>query len=257
MGTIPIQQLEGGETITPRVPITDERVRHWKYATECAALRGTLIQGVAHLTIGGISKNAGAAWVRARIPGRDPVAFLKIAGEEYAAAFDNVAGTRRQPELVFNLVETTLRGTIDGQRIEARAGSGGRAGSTTPGAASYALANNPLATHIGGAQSAGTHNYGPIPQGRYTLWPHETNLHKIRLQPSAGTPTNGRDALEIHKPGPIGSHGCIVPSDGHVVDAIARLVRKRTENEEMPVLLQVIAVGFDPDRKFRTALNTA
>ena len=255
MASIPIQHLEGGETITPRAHITisDDTIRQWKYAKDCAQLGGGKLIHGARLTIAGFSKRDGATWVRARIEARHPDAFLKIAGEQYGVAFDNLAGLPRQPELVFNLVETTLRGAIDGHRIDARAGSGGRAGSTTPGAANYYLANNPLATHIGGAQAAGTHKYGPIPQGRYTLWPHETSPHKIRLQPTAGTVMHGRDALEIHKAGPIGSHGCIVPSDGHVVDALARLVKKRTENEEMPVLLQVIAVGFDPDRQFRTA----
>lgn len=88
-GTLPIIQLMGGETICPRVPITDARVRNWKYAAECSQIYGTLAPG-ARLTIVEVCKQAGAMWVRAQIPGRDPAGYLKIAGDEYAAAFHRV-----------------------------------------------------------------------------------------------------------------------------------------------------------------------
>ena len=55
---------------------------------------------------------------------------------------------RSEPELTHNIASARLTGLIDGVSISAYAGSGGRAGSKTPNALNWWLANNPLATHV-------------------------------------------------------------------------------------------------------------
>ncbi|CAN5298694.1 hypothetical protein BH11PSE10_BH11PSE10_05580 [soil metagenome] len=81
-----IINLQAGGNITPLRHINPTMVTHWKYAKECASIGGGLLPG-AELRIAEVSKIPGAMWVRVEIPGRDPVAFLKIAGEEYALNF--------------------------------------------------------------------------------------------------------------------------------------------------------------------------
>lgn len=88
-GTIPILHLRGGEEITPRVPLTDARTRQWRYASECDRIHGTLITG-ARLRVVEFSTLPGNMWVKVQIPGRTPPGYLKIAGEEYAAAFQAI-----------------------------------------------------------------------------------------------------------------------------------------------------------------------
>lgn len=88
-GTIPIIHLRGGEEITPRLPITDARTRHWKYAAECDPINGTLATGT-RLVVVDYSKLPGHMWVKVQIPGRTPPGFLKIAGPEYASAFQGL-----------------------------------------------------------------------------------------------------------------------------------------------------------------------
>jgi len=41
----------------------------------------------AELKVVDVSKVSGSLWVKAELPGRDPVAYLKIDGEEYALNF--------------------------------------------------------------------------------------------------------------------------------------------------------------------------
>lgn len=88
--TIPIVKLNGGEEITPRVRIDHVVSSHWKHRSECDPLHGTLIPG-ARLKVVEVSKRPGAMWVRVQIPGRTPAAFLKLAGDEYASAFQSMA----------------------------------------------------------------------------------------------------------------------------------------------------------------------
>jgi hypothetical protein len=59
---------------------------HWRFAAECAAIGGGLMPGP-ELRVVKVSKAPGNLWVWAELPGRDPPAFLKIAGEEYAPNF--------------------------------------------------------------------------------------------------------------------------------------------------------------------------
>jgi len=89
MGTVPIINLKRGDVIVPRVDIDDARISHWQFAAECNRLHGgRLARGVARMKIVDFSKQPGAMWVKVQIPGRHPPAYLKIAGGEYAAAFE-------------------------------------------------------------------------------------------------------------------------------------------------------------------------
>lgn len=252
--TIPIIRLLGGEVITPRVSIDDARVRHWKYRSECAPLFGTLIPG-AQLEVVETSKQPGQMWVRVKIPGRSPDAFLKVSGEEYSAAFRLLATAptvSRTPELTYNIVAERLVGSIDGVRIDASAGSGGRAGSKVPGATNWQLQNNPLATHVGGAKSRGTDHFGPIPTGTYTLKVHESRPNWIRLVPDAGNVMFGREGFAIHGRGQVGSHGCIVPTEPNVILQLISILRTRESRHAPAARLAVVAIGSDVDKKFRT-----
>ena len=56
----------------------------------------------------------------------------------------NITGT----DLVYNIVEELLTGSIDGVSITAQAVSGGRAGSKMKGVVNPLLANNPYATGV-------------------------------------------------------------------------------------------------------------
>lgn len=78
-------------------------------------------------------------------------------------------------DLIYNIETGSLKGKIGDNYLSAYAGSGGRAGSKVKGAVNPLLANNSLTTHIGGAEKAESHLFGPIPQGVYKLKLHLNN----------------------------------------------------------------------------------
>lgn len=81
-----IISFRAGQFITPVRLINPTMISHWRYAKDCAAVGGGLLPG-AELKIVELSKIPGAMWLRVEIPGRHPVATLKIAGEEFALNF--------------------------------------------------------------------------------------------------------------------------------------------------------------------------
>lgn len=120
-------------------------------------------------------------------------------------------------DLVYNIVkQMLLTGTIDEITICARAGSGGRAGTKTPGALHELLANNPYTTRV---RKAGKRPGGPLPRARYKLSTHEARPNWIRLTPLLEDRRflHGRAGFAVHGRGPWGSDGCIVPMDFPVV----------------------------------------
>ena len=148
-------------------------------------------------------------------------------------------------DLIYNIETGSLKGKIGKTLFNAYAGSGGRAGSKVKGAVNPLLANNSLATRIGGARNAGTHLFGPIPQGVYILELHETKKNWIRLNPSVGTYTHGRSGFAIHGRGNVGSHGCLVPADFTVVLRLCKLIEENDKAKGEPIKLKVIAEGTD------------
>lgn len=145
-----------------------------------------------------------------------------------------------RPDLVYNIVEGQLSGSIDGEFIFGRAGSGGRANSKTPGALNHWLANNPFAVRV---KKSADHPGGPLPLGRYFVVTHESRSNWLRLIPADGTAMHGRDGMAIHGRGPRGSDGCIVPSDFSVVQQLWRLVKAREDEQGEDVILEVVAIG--------------
>jgi hypothetical protein len=145
-------------------------------------------------------------------------------------------------DLVYNLVEGTLTGTIDGVSICSQAGSGGRAGSKTKGAINPYLANNPYAT---GVKKTASRPGGPIPHARYCPRTHEAHAFWIRLTPFAadGHLLGVRDGFAIHGRGPWGSDGCIVLADFAVVKLLHRLVKQREDTGAPAPTLTVVSVG--------------
>jgi hypothetical protein len=143
-------------------------------------------------------------------------------------------------DLQYNIESRILQGKIGETEIYAIAGSGGRAGSKTRNAVNYSLANNSFATHIGGAKSKGTHFYGPIPRGLYVLKIHESKPNWIRLVPDKLNYMHGRDGFAIHGRGATGSHGCIVPLEQGVIQAIVKALKKIADKD---ITLEVVSIG--------------
>lgn len=159
-------------------------------------------------------------------------------------------------DFVYNIVEDLLTGSLDGVTFSASAGSGGRAGSKLKGVVNPLLANNPYAT---GIKSEGNRAGGPIVMGKYTMKTHESRKFWIRLIPDAGNNMKGRDGFAIHGRGPIGSHGCIVPTDFNVVEALYKLIAAREMKGGPAPTLAVVAIGdFDfVDQKLAKLKSTA
>lgn len=141
--------------------------------------------------------------------------------------------------LKYNIESRLLTGSLENVKIRARAGSGGRAGSKTA-KENILLANNSLATHIGGASSKGTHNFGPIPRGVYSLRIHESRKNWIRLIPKNTNNMFGRSGFAIHGRGTTGSHGCIVPEKIQTIITIVEILKS---NPNKKYTLEVESVG--------------
>jgi hypothetical protein len=123
-------------------------------------------------------------------------------------------------QLIYSIASSRLFGDVTGMltgnttRIDMRAVSGGRAGSTTVKPDPF-LANNPNAAWIkslGKSGAAGHTEGGPIPPGKYRLLrPGSRGTHPtwIPIEPSMHFAL-GRTDLYIHPEGQHGSDGCIV-----------------------------------------------
>lgn len=159
-------------------------------------------------------------------------------------------------DLCYNIVEHLLEGRVDGQNIFARAVSGGRAGSKTPGVENLMLANNPYLTHVKEGKSTPG---GSTVMGKYHLVAHERRANWLRLVPFAETDTFGRSGFAIHGRGPVGSQGCIVPTDFAVVQLLYKLAKARDKLGKRQITLSVVAVGdLDAvDRRLADLAHTA
>ncbi len=144
-------------------------------------------------------------------------------------------------DLKYNIESRQLYGKLGNLTISTTAGSGGRAGSKAV-AENIFLANNSLATHVGGKSSKGTHLYGPIPRGIYTLKIHESRDNWIRLIPSKSNIMFGRDGFAIHGRGKTGSHGCIVPTNFLVIPKMIKVLK---DNPQKQYTLEVVSIGPD------------
>jgi hypothetical protein len=150
-------------------------------------------------------------------------------------------------DLTFNVLEQSLKGSIDGTTINASAVSGGRAGSKTAGAVNPLLANNPYLTRVKLSKDSPG---GTLPMGRYILKAHEKKENWIRLLPDAGQSLGGRDGFAIHGRGKRGSDGCIVPFDFHNVILLYKLCKARETQKAAAPTLEVVAIG-DADEPLR------
>jgi hypothetical protein len=154
------------------------------------------------------------------------------------------------PELRYNIASGELTGWVAGRRIQAQAGSGGRAGSKTAGSLNWWLANNPFAVSV----KKTAHNPGgPLPLGRYRLVLHESRPNWIRLLPLPGHSMHRRDGFAIHGRGARGSDGCIVPTDFAVALELCTALRDLARAQREAPVLEVFAEGQDLDRQIRTA----
>lgn len=140
--------------------------------------------------------------------------------------------------LVYDILNCTLSGEIDGSHITAHAVSGGRAGSKTPGAVEPALSNNPFMTHV---KKSAAGPGGPLPINTYYLRTHESRKNWIRLEPMEAKRMGARAGMAIHGRGKRGSDGCIVPTDFNVVLYLYSLIRRREEERRPPPTLEVVS----------------
>ena len=173
-------------------------------------------------------------------------------------------------DLYYNIATCRLKGSLDGKNVDNYAVSGGRAGTKTLGAQNLWLSNNVFATNVKLQESKKNEGSsgGPLPQGIYTLLPHEehenwirlipfkTTLPEIRINGKALKGNNwmqGRSGFAIHGRGPRGSDGCIVIPEFEVVIKIYKQVDARSKNGAKPFVLKVYAEGQDLDKMFYTA----
>jgi hypothetical protein len=153
-------------------------------------------------------------------------------------------------DATYNIAESHF--SSKSMHVDCLAFSGGRAGAHNRNKVDPRLANNALATHV----HSGVHHFGPLPQGRYSMAPHESHPLKVRLNPLPGTNTFGRGSFEIHGHGDTGSHGCIVPANPSDLHKICAAV-KSAHAVGKSLVLEVVAIGANIDRKFNQALYTA
>lgn len=163
----------------------------------------------------------------------------------------------KQTDLTYNIIEALLTGEVDGMRVNARASSGGRGGSKLEGVHQYFLANNPFSTGVKLKESKAGRVGGTLPMGRSSLRLHESRKNWIRLIPAAGNVMHGRSGFAIHGRGKRGSDGCIVPSDFHVVLTLCKLAEARKKSGGSEIVLNVVAIGADVDKKLREWTHTA
>ena len=158
-------------------------------------------------------------------------------------------------DLTFNLADGLLTGKLDGYTVNARAASGGRGNSKSPGAGRYFLVNNFFSSQVKLEKSDPISVGGTLPLGLYRLKTHERRANWIRLNPEPGTNMGIRDGMAIHGRGPRGSDGCIVPADFHVVTKLYELTKQRERDGKPGPVLRVEAVGADVDKKLRQSAS--
>lgn len=146
----------------------------------------------------------------------------------------------RRARLTYSLYQGVLTGTAGGRSIEMKAYSGGGGGSTRSASDPFAV-NNPVVTEQ--KQRGRTVRGGPIPVGEYIILPPATwhgSLAAV-LVPRASMKRSG---FMIHGRGPLGSDGCIVPTD----NTQFRELMERLKQDGGGVLT---VVDESPQRTFR------
>jgi hypothetical protein len=117
-------------------------------------------------------------------------------------------------ELTYYIWEGLLTGFAAGRLIHICALSGGRGGTTVP-RATTGIANNPYATGVKTSGTGTAHQHGgPLPVGDYTINAPAQHPHlgrSCRLDPDPRNRMHHRGGFFIHRQGPHGSDGCIVP----------------------------------------------
>jgi len=132
-------------------------------------------------------------------------------------------------DLTYYIFEGILTGFVQNKWFHVSALSGG-AGGTTKAKTSDAV-NNPYAEGLktaGSVKSAGHRHGGPIPPGTYIIHKPAKHPHlglSARLDHPHWRPM-GRDGFYIHRRGPHGSDGCIVPLRQPEFDAIMDALTK-------------------------------
>jgi hypothetical protein len=129
-------------------------------------------------------------------------------------------------QLTYYLFEGVLVGFIDQAMIHVIAWSGGAGGSKKKSGPDGEVVNNPYLYAKKAVDSKTAHVHGgPIPPGPYQIYPPAQHAHlglAAFLKPLRTLP-NKRGGFYIHKQGPHGSDGCIVPEDASFADLMNKL----------------------------------
>jgi hypothetical protein len=86
---IPLHQVQPGAVITPRLTLTNARIRNWKFASECSDVGDGLTAGNARLEVIEVAAPSlnSTRWLKVAVVGMSPAPVLKLNAEEYANLF--------------------------------------------------------------------------------------------------------------------------------------------------------------------------
>ena len=162
--------------------------------------------------------------------------------------------------LTYSIAREWLQGSVGSESFSTRAWSGGRRGSTTPGAAQHSFDSyNVFRKEQNGV------NGGPLPPGLYichyatdgpggeSIRLDQTVASLFQIDAQAHVRFYERSGMYIHGRGPIGSQGCIVLEN----DAERHRLNKAIKNCPGTVMLKVSDLGMPMPAARETGTRTA
>ncbi len=162
--------------------------------------------------------------------------------------------------LTYSIAREWLQGSIGNQTFSMHAWSGGRRGSTTPGASQHGYGSH----NVFRKEQNGV-NGGPLPPGIYlcryvtngsggeSIRLDQTVTSLFQIDAQAHVRFYNRDGMYIHRRGPIGSQGCIVVEN----EADRIRLNQAIKNWSGTVMLKVTDVGMPLPAERETGLRTA
>ena len=75
-------KLQVGDTIRPKVDLTDKIIRGWKYGSQCGSVGGGILKG-ASFRVTHIHNSPTEQYLKASVDNTDGMRHVKIAPEDY------------------------------------------------------------------------------------------------------------------------------------------------------------------------------
>lgn len=82
----PVIAMKAGDVVINKFKLTNSIIKHWMYSAECADVFGGISPGSEFKVIETQSVRH-PFWIILAIPGRDPVASLKLSAQEFVMQF--------------------------------------------------------------------------------------------------------------------------------------------------------------------------